>query len=296
MGSSIRFSHTLNEDMMYVAVPLPTSGPVEAVVRVAMPLTAVNEALASLYRSILIAAVAVALVAVVIGWFVSSRISRPMNEVRDGAARFAAGDFSGRLAVPRTEEFAAVAESLNMMAEQLDEKIRDITRERNEREAVLASMVEGVMAVDPDGRVIALNDAAARLLQLDVADVRGRAIEEVARDPELQRVVADALAGEVPTETDLMAYLGHEERFLQAHGARLHAGDETVGAVVVLNDVTRLRRLEAVGVTSWPTSPTSSRRPSRRSRGSPRPCSTVRSTTPKRRRASCASSQGRPTA
>ena len=246
VGSSIRYSHTLNEDMMYVAVPLENAGRVEAVVRVAMPLTAVNEALGSLYRSIALAAVAVALAAAVIGWFVSSRISRPMHEVRDGAARFAAGDFGGKLAVPRTEEFAAVAESLNTMAEQLDEKIRAITRERNEREAVLASMVEGVVAVDPEGRVIALNDAAARLLQLDATDVRGRAIEEVARDPELQRVIADALAGQAPTETDLTAYLGHEERFLQAHGARLHAGDEGVGALVVLNDVTRLRRLEAV--------------------------------------------------
>jgi two-component system phosphate regulon sensor histidine kinase PhoR len=169
-----------------------------------------------------------------------------MREVRAGAARFAAGDFATKLSVPKTEEFAAVAESLNAMAEELDAKIRTITRERNEREAVLASMIEGVLAVDPDGHVIAMNDSAVRLLQVEAGDARGRAIEEVVRNPALQHIVAEALAGRGPIESDLMAHLGHEERFLQANGAQLRAGEEIVGAVVVLNDVTRLRRLEAV--------------------------------------------------
>ena len=66
--------------------------------------------------------------------------------------------------MPRTREFASVAESLNTMAEQLDEEIRTLTRERNEREAVLASMIEGVIAVDADERIITVNEAAARLL------------------------------------------------------------------------------------------------------------------------------------
>ena len=119
-----------------------------------------------------------------------------MRELREGADRFAAGDFSGKLLVPSTVEFAAVAEAMNRMAAELDDKLRTLTRERNEREAVLESMVEGVIAVDPDGRVIAINSAAARLLDVGARDVVGMSIEEAVRNPELQRAVHAVLTGE----------------------------------------------------------------------------------------------------
>jgi two-component system phosphate regulon sensor histidine kinase PhoR len=152
-GTTVRFSHTLDEDMMYVAVPVKQSdGQVAAVIRVAIPLNTLDHALASLNWRVGLAALGVAVGAAMIGLFVSSRISRQMREVKEGATAFAAGDFSHKLAVPRTAEFASVAESLNAMAEELDEKIRTVTRERNESEAVLVSMIEGVLAVDTEER------------------------------------------------------------------------------------------------------------------------------------------------
>jgi two-component system phosphate regulon sensor histidine kinase PhoR len=248
VGQAVRFSFTLSKQEMYVAVPVRRDGRVVAVVRAAMPLTTVNDALATLYRKIGLSAALVALLAALIGLLVSSRISRQMRQVTEGAGRFAAGDFSRKLSVPRTEEFAGVAESLNSMAEQLDEEIRTLTRERNEREAVLASMIEGVVAVDQDEAVITVNKAAARLLGADRATAVGRSIQEVVRNPELQRVVAETLAGHGPVEAELVLRVGAEDRTLQANGTLLQGADDdgAVGAVVVLNDVTRLKRLEAV--------------------------------------------------
>jgi two-component system phosphate regulon sensor histidine kinase PhoR len=247
LGQAVRRSSTLDVDMMYVAVPLDAGGEVVAVVRTAMPLTTVDEALSHLYRSIIVGAAVVGLVAAALGWYVSRRIARPMREMREGAERFAAGDFSRKLLVPATVEFAAVAEAMNRMAAELDLELRTLTRERNEREALLESMVEGVLAVDPDGNVIAVNPAAARLLDVDEHEVVGRSIEEAVRNPELQRAVTAALSGDGPVETDLTAFVGGEDRYLQAHGSLLHTEDGAVaGAVVVLNDVTRLRRLEEV--------------------------------------------------
>ncbi len=246
-GRAVRRSATLGQDMMYVAVPLEENGAVTAVVRAATPLTKVDAALSGLYKSIIAAALVVALVAAALGWYVSRRIARPMREMREGALRFAAGDFTRKLLVPSTLEFAAVAEALNRMAAELDEKLRTLTRERNERAAVLESMVEGVLAVDPEGRVIAVNAAAARLLDVEEDEVVGRSIEEAVRNPELQRAVNAVVSGHEPVETDLTAFVGGEDRYLQATGSLLHAEDgTTAGAVVVVNDVTRLRRLEAV--------------------------------------------------
>ena len=247
VGRAVRRSETLGEEMMYVAVPVESDGAVVAVVRTALPLARVDDALDRLAWSVAAVAVLVSLIAAPIGWVVARRIARPMDALREGAERFAAGDLGRKLDVPATAEFAAVAESLNRMAGELDDKLRSLTRERNEREAVLESMVEGVLAVDPDHRILTLNTAAAGLLGVDPAEVQGAAIEAAVRNPELQRVVAAAVSGQGPVEVDLTVHVGGREQYLQASGALLHAqGGEVVGAVVVLHDVTRLRRLEAV--------------------------------------------------
>src|SRR5665647_3032539 len=173
-----------------------------------------------------------------------SRISRQMREIKEGAERLAGGDFAYRLFVPRTEEFAAVAESLNHMAGELDDKIGTLTRERNEREAVLSSMVEGVLAVDTDERIIAVNAAAASLIDAEPAEAEGRTIQEVLRNPDLQRVVAQTLSGHEPVEADIVMRVGSEDRYLQANGTLLHAGDDALQIRVTedLLDGAALRR------------------------------------------------------
>jgi two-component system phosphate regulon sensor histidine kinase PhoR len=247
-GQRIGYSQTLKEDMMYVAIPVTENGQITTVLRTALPLTSVNDALTTLYGSIGISALVVAVLAAIIGLYVSRRISGQMNEIKVGAERLAAGDFTHKLFVPRVAEFASVAESINHMAEELDDKLRRLTHERNEREAVLASMVEGVLAVDIDERVIAVNAAAARLLDTDPASAEGKTIQEVVRNTDLQHIVAQTLGGHRPVEADIVMRVGAEERNLQANGTLLHGDDDggAVGAVVVLNDVTRLKRLEAV--------------------------------------------------
>ena len=250
VGRAIHFSETLGVDMMYVASPLKDDdGTVRAVVRTAVPLTSVNEALRTTYRHIVEIAVAVALVAALIGLVVSRRISRQMRELERGAERFAAGDLGHKLQVPAVEEFGAVAESLNRMASQLDETIRTITAQRNERDALLTSMVEGLLAVDPAERVITLNEAAAVLLGVSPAEAEGSPLHEVVRNPGLQRFVTDTLASDVPTEGEIMLKSNDPQatRYLQAHGSPLRGREgEALGAVVVLNEVTRMRRLETV--------------------------------------------------
>jgi two-component system phosphate regulon sensor histidine kinase PhoR len=248
-GAAIHYSVELGQDMLYVAVPLKQDGRVVSVVRASVPLTAVNQTVTKYYERIAISAVVVALIAAAIGLFVTRRITGPVGDIQSGAERLAAGDFTHKLYVPRTAEFASLAESLNRMADELDDKLRTLTRERNEREAVLSSMVEGVLAVDTQERVIAVNAAAARLLDTTAAEAEGKAIQEVVRNPDLQRVVAETLQGRQPVEADIVMRVGAEDRDLQANGTLLlgaSGDDAAVGAVVVLNDVTRLKRLEAV--------------------------------------------------
>jgi two-component system phosphate regulon sensor histidine kinase PhoR len=245
-GKAIRPSTTLGIYMMYVAIPLKRDGQVAAVVRAAVPLGAVNRALAAVYLRVLLGGVVVALAAAGVGMLVSRRISGPLAEMKAGADRFAEGDFAHKVLVPETEELAGLAETLNRMAAQLDEKIRTMGRQQQEQEAILASMVEGVLAVDAGGRVLSLNEAAAGMVGADAAAAVGRPIQEVVRNADLERLLRSALDGEASVEGEVTLRL-EADRVFEGRGAPLRDADgRKIGALVVLHDVTRLARLETM--------------------------------------------------
>jgi two-component system phosphate regulon sensor histidine kinase PhoR len=245
-----RFSDTLKERMLYVAVPVfDSSHRVMAVIRTALPLTQVNQALDNMTRRIVFGTLIVALAVALLGFVVSRQISGRMREIKRGAARFAAGDFSHEIHVSTADEISEVAVGLNTMGRRLSETIQTITDERNEQEAVLAGMTEGVLAVDGQERVITINAAAARLLAVDPDDAQGRSIQEVVRNPELQAFVAAVLAEDGPIAGNVVVHTDLDSRDLQVQGAQLGGGNGDGvgrGAVVVLNDVTRMRHYEAI--------------------------------------------------
>ena len=176
----------------------------------------------------------------------SRRIAHPLEELKKGAERFAKGDLVHKLSIPDTYEIGAVTEAMNKMATQLDDRIRTVIRQRNEQEAILASMVEGVLAVDSEERPISLNQAAAKLIGIDPEESQGRSIQEVVRNIDLQRFVKNALSSQEIVEGEIVLS-DTAEKFLQAHGTVLN--DERgikIGAVVVLNDVTHLKKLENI--------------------------------------------------
>ncbi|KKL53486.1 hypothetical protein LCGC14_2274970, partial [marine sediment metagenome] len=124
-------------------------------------------ALRAVQLRIAIAGLMVALLAALIGLLVSRRISRPLEQLKRGAEQFARGDLSGKLAVGHSQEIASLAETMNQMAAELDKRIRAAVGQRNQREAILSSMVEGVLAVDSQQRLISLNRAGSRLLGVE---------------------------------------------------------------------------------------------------------------------------------
>jgi two-component system phosphate regulon sensor histidine kinase PhoR len=243
---STRYSYTLHKDMMYVAVPIVEGKKLAAIVRLSVPMTSIRDALRAVYFKIAVGGIMVAVLSAGISLILSRRIIRPMEEMRDGAERFARGELTWRLTIPETQELAVLADALNSMAEELGLRVQTLVQQRNEQQAVLSSMVEGVFAVDMDERIISVNHAGAKLLGVEPEQVHGRSIQEVVRNKELQDLVARAIHGDKPVEGD-MVLRNDSECFLQAHGTKLHdAHDKAIGAVIVLNDVTRLHRLETV--------------------------------------------------
>ena len=246
IGQQTRISSTLGDQLTYLALPVERSGKVIAVVRTSIRVTEVDEAVRSVQFQVAVGGVLIAALASLLSLFVSRRISRPLETMRRGAERFAAGDLSYEMPVPGSAELGGLAGALNKMARQLEERIGTIVEQRNEREAVLTSMAEGVLAVDMDRRVLNLNRAAARLLDVDEQTAVGRPVDEIARNSDVRRLITAALAGEEPVEADLTLD-GETERILSAQGATLlDQGGNSIGAVIVLDDVTHVRRLENI--------------------------------------------------
>ncbi|MEJ2716453.1 MAG: ATP-binding protein, partial [Deltaproteobacteria bacterium] len=246
VGHSTRHSYTLQRNMMYVAVPLKQNGRVVGVVRTSTPVTFLRHTLRGHYLEILGAVFIVALIAAGVSFLISRRLAGTIEEMKRGAERFAAGDLLYRIGGGPSEEMSGLAEAMNRMAEQLHERLLTITRQRNELEAMLSGMVEAVIVFDTDEHIIRLNRAAEKLFHVSAEEIRGRALQEAIRNSDLQRFVKRTLGGGGPEEGDL-AIPGQTSRFLQAHGSIVRNGhDRLIGAVVVLNDVTRLKTLETI--------------------------------------------------
>ena len=240
-SSARRWSHTRQQDAIYVARPIhDPAGRIRGVLRVSMPVTVYEESLAALRSRTLLAAALLAVAVAAVSLLIARHIARPLREMRDGARRVAAGDFSRRLRIRHSVEIDSLAQTLNEMAAQLDERFRTITRQRNEIEAILAGMSEGVVAVDENQCVLSLNAAAAVILDVSVSTVKGRPLVEAVRNRSLQELLSRALTAGVPAEGETVLG-GDRERMVQVRAAPL---PDSAGAVAVLLDVTRLRRLE----------------------------------------------------
>jgi two-component system phosphate regulon sensor histidine kinase PhoR len=231
---------------MYVAVPVSQDGDVTAVVRTSFLIASLGETLQGLYWHIAIAGLLATMLAALVSFAVARRIARPLETIRAGAERFARGELRHRLPLVGAEEVQRLAQSMNQMAEQLDQQIQEIVNRENEHRAVLASMDEGVLAVDQRAMILNLNDTCERMLDVDGSAVRGRLVHEVVRKPNLLEFIDRTLSSSSPVEDDF-DLSGPDSPLLHAHGTILHdAQMRKIGALIVLHDVTRLRHLERV--------------------------------------------------
>ncbi len=245
-GAEVRYSHTVRQEMAYVAVPLRQDRQVIGAIRAAVSLASIQDTLHTIYWQIAGASLITAALSALVALWLSRRISRPLELLKEGAERFARGDLRHKLAVGDTREIATLAQSMNRMAADLNEKISTVERERNERDAILASMVEGVLAVDVNERVLSVNRAAAELFGIPTSGYQGRTLEETVRSPQLQRLVHAVLQEQKSVEEEFTLFTD-DERFLHVQGTTLRgANDELIGALVVLYDVTQIKRLENV--------------------------------------------------
>jgi two-component system phosphate regulon sensor histidine kinase PhoR len=243
-GRAIRRSVTVDRDLLYYAIRYDTASGPPIVLRFALPIETVNEVLQSFRRSLWLSSFIILLVAGVGALQISRVFTDRVERLKDFSRRVAAGDFTAIPADSSGDALDALGASMNRTAAQLDETIRTLTEERNLSTAILGSMVEGVAVVNGSERLLFANQGFAEILNLRFPPKSGSALVEIVRQTELIEAVRNVLHGEARVEAEIVTGT-LRQKYFAATVASVRAGD-TLGAVVVLHDITELRRLERV--------------------------------------------------
>ena len=241
-GASVRYSSTVGQRMMYVAVPFTHQGRPHGVVRVALPLAQVHEAVAQL-RKLLVAASLLALgVAGLIATLATRRITGTLRHLAQTAGRMVGGDLGERAHTAGHDEIATLGKNLDHLATSLARALDQLRAERDLLGDILAGMQEGVLVLDAESRVIHANPALRAMLLLG-SDAIGKPLLEVIRNAELVEILAQArnLESAAAGEVELS---GLKPKRLLVQAAPLLGGSGNL--LMVLVDVTQLRQLESI--------------------------------------------------
>ena len=243
-GQSVRHSVTLGRDLLYYAVREDLPAGAAVVLRFSLPLARVDEEMGEFRRRLWLASLVILLLAGAASLLVSRAFSHRVERLKTFSRRVALGDFRPLASEHGSDALGDLALSLNETATHLDQTIRALTEERNLSAAILASMVEGVAVINAAQRLVFSNRAFGEILDLGVEPKEGSALVEVARQSELIAAVRRVLAGEAGVQGEIVTGT-LRQRFFAVTVSAVQAGASS-GAVIVLHDITDLRRLERV--------------------------------------------------
>jgi len=243
-GRSIRESGTVGTRLLYAATRQTRNGEVR-IVRTSLALTAVEASLAHVRRLLFGGIAVAALVGLAVALVLSRRMLRRIQRLVAFARRVAAGEPPPYLGPERADDLGVLEEQLGEMATRITRTIGSLRVEQERLEAILRGMVEGVLVTDLVGAVVLVNARARELLDVPAdVDAGGRPLIELVRDPALAELAHEVRTGAAIVSRDVVLGGG---RTIQVNAAPLRDPDGAVfGFVLVLHDVTELRRLEVV--------------------------------------------------
>jgi two-component system phosphate regulon sensor histidine kinase PhoR len=208
------------------------------------PLIALTCSDASLNTCLLVTGLSVAIAALGSATL-TKRFAYSVAALERATERLAQGDLSARVYPSRTPQLARLAGGFNSMAAILKTRVEALTELGAEQDAILRSMAEGVITVSRDGRIVRMNDTARTLLEVTAVEWKGRLVQEVIHQAALQRFISTALASN-QTNSEIVSLLGPSEKVLQVYSSQLSGPGTDLGVLIVLQDTTRLERLERI--------------------------------------------------
>jgi two-component system phosphate regulon sensor histidine kinase PhoR len=241
IGMAERFSATLNQEMLYLALTLGPDSSRTGYIRVSMPLTSIDEKVDRVRDQTLMVTALLTALFLLIGLYFTRKIVLPMLQMTSASRSMAAGEFSLRIPEDRQDELGQLAQALNQLAAGTEEKMLEVSARRNELAAVLQGMTEGVVALGRASQVIHMNDAACRILQISAEAAQDQSFASLHSHDDLNQLVKQGWSS--LTSGFQSVQLGD----LSVEVSVLMPVDQApTGMLLVIKDVSELLRLERV--------------------------------------------------
>ncbi len=241
-GIATRQSPTLQIDMYYLALQVKTATDKIAFVRVAVELDTIHRRVAMVRQSLWLLALLFGLIATALTYAIVGRIIHPLAQLTERAQAIATGTDNALVPVRSRDEIGLLSEAFNQMQLELARRFRQLRENNEQMSTVLGSMDEGIIAIDSHQRIVLANDASKTMLNFTTPNEVGRPLLEAVRSRVLHEVVQKCLEKGDPVQTEFES-LNQARRDLAVRATCL-PGDPTHGVVMVLHDITELRRLE----------------------------------------------------
>ncbi|SFE48921.1 two-component system, OmpR family, phosphate regulon sensor histidine kinase PhoR [Paenibacillus catalpae] len=244
VGRAIRYSDTLKENLLYVAITANPSDPNSNVIRLAMSLNEVDKSINQLWTVLIIGLLVLFIVAAFISYRIALSLTRPLEQITKVAQRIKQLDYKARVKVRKQDEVGELGHAINAMAESLEVQMTRIRQNESQLESVLDNMINGVMMIDPTGRIVLMSKRAEEILGFSARELVGRNYAEAKQQYELSQLIQEALASREHIKEEITFYFP-EERLLELNLVPIHQeNNEFSGLLLVLQDVTAIRRLE----------------------------------------------------
>lgn len=242
-GKAVRFSETVGQNQIYAAARIDRPDGKPMVIRTGMSIQNLNNMIFVARRDLIMAGVFMALLILAFYLIIRRRISASVQLLKNQASAIAAGDLSGSIKIENGSRLILdLSSSLDRMLNNLKRQIRQLRLEKSKRDVIFASMGEGVIAVDNSGIIIDLNPAATQMLELPTLAV-GLSLRGVIRCRKLEEFV-DKVINRDPVSVIELTLDTVPPKYLRVRGTIMESENGAVGTVLVLSDITRLRKLE----------------------------------------------------
>ncbi len=248
-GLAIRDSKTLDKEMFYLAYPIEKNGEIIGVIRLAKSLKNINSVVRQDVIKYFMFIVLILIITFIAIWRYSSKIINPLLKMTDMAKEIAHGNYKNRIKLKNYEnEIGIMARMFNYMAEQLDNKILEISDEKSKMEAILSGMADGVIATDKNRKTIVVNPAARKMFRLGEDYVIDKDIIRIVRNHRIDDCLQKTINNNKYLEEEVILNNPEEnQKNIRCHFAPIIDDEGQVnGGVIVFTDITELRRLEQV--------------------------------------------------
>lgn len=238
-----RFSNTLKTDYLYVAQKITIEGNTYFI-RISKPLIDIDSITKTVRSYSVMAIIFTALMAVFISFIITRRITGPLYQLTEAANLIANGEYGKKIYNQSKDQIGLLTDSFNLMSKNLEKSIKDITSRNIELESILNSMINGIIAIDKNRNILMINKISFEILNLpEDYVVENESMYKIIRNDEVADMVEISMNQGISQIKELQ-YV-HLDKILRIYINPIRtANSEIIGSIVVIQDVTQIRKLE----------------------------------------------------